>query len=389
MTQTEHAKLGASASSMFINCSLAGKALLEADTTSRTSVYAAEGTVAHDLCEAALMFGVEPEHSLNQHVEVDGHWIVVEQEMIDHVHGFVKFVNGLTSDHPEYLRFEQRVTLDPLYRGNPPTPLFGTADVLYRRGDTLGVVDLKYGKGVEVHVTNNHQLRYYALGAYYSLPRKIRGLIGHIEISIYQPRLGNEATITMPVAELIEWGVDVLRPAIDRAVNGPHEATPGDHCQFCPKRANCPGLYAKAQEIARTEFAGSPILPVPTDLTDEEIGNIVKHRAMLRAFISAMEDEAMRRIRSGHSIPGAKMVKKKGARLWIDEQPLIRHGHVTAMSVAQVEKMMGKKDFAKFYGSNVHMPDGGVTIAPSTDRRKEVTVISAAQDFADAEDYQS
>ena len=41
----------------------------------------------------------------------------------------------------------------------------GTADAIVFAGRTLHVVDLKYGKGVGVDVTENEQLEAYALGA--------------------------------------------------------------------------------------------------------------------------------------------------------------------------------------------------------------------------------
>lgn len=43
---------------------------------------------------------------------------------------------------------------------------FGTGDVIIYSGGVLEIIDLKYGKGVEVSAIDNPQLRLYGLGAY-------------------------------------------------------------------------------------------------------------------------------------------------------------------------------------------------------------------------------
>ncbi len=43
---------------------------------------------------------------------------------------------------------------------------FGTGDVIIFSGGVLEIIDLKYGKGIEVSAIDNPQLRLYGLGAY-------------------------------------------------------------------------------------------------------------------------------------------------------------------------------------------------------------------------------
>ena len=62
---------------------------------------------------------------------------------------------------------------------------FGTCDaVIVAPMNRIIVVDYKHGKGHAVEVENNHQLQYYALGAYYALPASDQCDIEYVEMVI-------------------------------------------------------------------------------------------------------------------------------------------------------------------------------------------------------------
>ena len=66
---------------------------------------------------------------------------------------------------------------------------FGTADCILIGGDTLHVIDFKYGKGVSVSAEENLQMILYALGAYEAC--RILYPIETVKLSIVQPRIDN------------------------------------------------------------------------------------------------------------------------------------------------------------------------------------------------------
>ena len=84
---------------------------------------------------------------------------------------------------------EQRVSF-------PTIPgAFGTADLIVRIGDTIRIIDFKFGTGVLVRALYpagdedivNSQLLFYAVAARHSLPDFFRG-VEHIILEIVQPQ---------------------------------------------------------------------------------------------------------------------------------------------------------------------------------------------------------
>src|SRR5690606_17957678 len=111
------------------------------------SEYAAEGTKAHKLAEGILLDKIdEPADGTN--------------EMFEHVSRYVEAVLEKWIPGAQ-LYVEQRLEFSPWVPEG-----FGTGDAVIVSDDVLEIIDLKYGKGVQVDAENNPQLRLYALGAY-------------------------------------------------------------------------------------------------------------------------------------------------------------------------------------------------------------------------------
>lgn len=92
---------------------------------------------------------------------------------------------------------------------------FGTADLVMIGGNKLRVIDFKYGKGVPVEVTDNAQMKLYALGALaqYALLYKVERVI----LSIAQLRLGEPAEWETTPDELYKWASEYVRPRAQQA----------------------------------------------------------------------------------------------------------------------------------------------------------------------------
>ena len=99
----------------------------------------------------------------------------------------------------------------------------------------------------------------------------------------------------------------------------------------------------------------------------------------------------MNSILDGEKIPGWKAVEGRSSRVWSDQDKaidkLIADGIDRAViydsvpkTLAQLEKVLGKKKFEEMVGEFVVKPQGKPTLADESDSRKEFS--SAAADFA-------
>jgi hypothetical protein len=345
-----HSKFGASGSARFIACpgSVGLTERLDAakqgaaPAAPTTSVFAAEGTAAHLILEKALMGPIwgalsNPRNHLGKSVVLDGHSINLDQEMVDAVELVVAKADELRAGFPIRREWvEQRVVLDRLWTAEmrkPPAELFGTCDfALLGRDQLTGgpptdlvVLDFKYGKGVPVEVRDNAQLLYYALGALLDLVPSAAGkpfppghLPARITTIIAQPRAahpeGPIRAARYTSLDVMVWGYDVLRPAVERALQPDASLVSGAHCRWCPALAVCPAMRQTALDAARNEFGSAPSDLV--DLTGNELGEMLTRLALLEEYIEAIRDEARNRMTSGRTVQGWRLVQRKGRTTW-------------------------------------------------------------------------
>lgn len=90
----EHSKIGASSMSRWQKCP--GSVRLSEGMDDTTSIFAAEGTVAHGIAEHILNHPFDPlSPHLGETVEQDGHQITVTQEMIDAVAVYTDYIESI------------------------------------------------------------------------------------------------------------------------------------------------------------------------------------------------------------------------------------------------------------------------------------------------------
>jgi len=173
MPPTTHARLGASSSKRWMNCP--GSVQLSEGMPDKTSIFAMEGTAAHELGEMVIasqlkLQGGSPFDHVGTHIPVEGDGgevslILVTEEMATAVDVLVKHVgdryDALLEEDPDAEIFLERTfDLAPL---SPPEPMFGTADITIWCPTLkhLEVIDYKHGQGVIVEVEENSQLMMY------------------------------------------------------------------------------------------------------------------------------------------------------------------------------------------------------------------------------------
>lgn len=389
-----HAKLGASSSHRWMACPASIR--LSAGIPNRSSVYADEGTAAHQLAERALrasMSFAKPISAaayIGENEMVRGTAWPVTEEMADAVQVFLDAVRD-TAQLGDRLLIEQRFDLSAIHPN-----MFGTNDacVISPSRKTLFVLDYKHGKGHAVEAVGNPQLRYYGLGAL--LNSAGGGGIDTIVITIVQPRAphrdGPIRSETISVLELLEWTGD-LKAAAVRTMDPAAPIKAGSHCLFCPAAGVCPALRDKALEEAMADFATATItVPAsPEVLSDAEIARLLDNADLIDNWLSAVRSHALHRAESGHELPGYKLVSKRATRKWVDDgqvpQALSALGLEGSeiytrklLSPAQIEKLLPKEKRADIEAL-VEKISSGVNLVQITDIRS-ARPASAVADFA-------
>lgn len=409
MPPTLHARLGASSSKRWMNCP--GSVQLSEGIADGTSVYALEGTAAHELGEMVIdsqlkLQGGSAYDYVGSDIEVDRGaegvtMITVTEEMATAVDVLVKHVWNrydelLDLDEDAEIFLERTFDLSPL---NPPEPMFGTADVTIwcPNLNHLEVIDYKHGQGVVVEVERNSQLMMYGLGAAVS-----QGTIpATVTLSIVQPRVehpdGNVRSYTMGRDELIEFKNELFAAA--EATHEPGAPlSVGDWCKFCRARAVCPAQLQYAQDAAMVEFNIQPEpeladkLPTPSLLGMDQVADIVARAPIMMDWLRSVESHALTVLQHGGTVPGYKLVEGRTNRRWVDaeraEKVLTRLGMKKAdrttskvISPNQAEKKLKALglDPAKLE-QHWEKPQGQPKMAPVQDRRPELPS-SVEQDF--------
>ncbi len=113
----------------------------EKDLPQETSTFAQEGTDAHELAEICLTQKRTARSFIGKSPLINKER-VIDEDMAHFVQQYIDYVLSIGGDQ----EYEQEVSYDEWIPGG-----FGTADVIAVEEDTLHVIDLKYGKGVEVH----------------------------------------------------------------------------------------------------------------------------------------------------------------------------------------------------------------------------------------------
>jgi hypothetical protein len=374
---TAHAKLSASGSAKWSLCP--GSVFAEKDFPNTTSVFAEEGTAAHDLAEVILKSGDKryvADIVVGEMLLSSNKIITVTQEMYDYVNTYVSYVNSLEGE----LFTEHRVDFSHIAPEG-----FGTSDAIVINGDTITIVDLKYGKGVRVDAENNTQGILYALGAVNDFSWMCN--IKTINIVIVQPRLDHISEWSIGIDELNRWG-ERLKQAAELTLSENAPRVPGEkQCQWCKAKATCPALNTLTESTLMTSFDNLETSK-PETLTDEQLRVALDNKKLILAWFDAIETIVTDRLTSGNAFNGYKLVEGRSNRAWRDEDAtaaaLIGVIDVDKLytkkliSPAQAEKELGKSH-AETLEALVIKPVGAPTLVPESDKRPAVTV--SAKDF--------
>jgi hypothetical protein len=389
---TQHAKLSASGASRWLACTPSVK--LEENYENTTSVYAEEGTFAHEYGELLLSLEYDyiKKRSFNtklKKLQVNDHFNKELEEYVGiYANTVIEFVNELKVNCKNVVVFlEQRVDFSAWVPGG-----FGTADVIVIADGIMHIMDLKYGKGVPVTAKGNSQLKIYGLGAY----SEFGFLCGieKIKMTIIQPRLENISSVEVTLEELLNWAEEEVKVKAEMAYNGDGEYISGEHCRFCKAKNDCRKRASDNIELAKKyDFADEDTL------NEFEIADILCWAKDVTDWLKDIQDFALKQAENkGIKYPGFKLVEGRSNRKYTDETKVaevLKENDFTEdviykpqalKGITDLEKTLGKKAFNELLSDMVAKPEGKPTLVSITDKRPEINSIEKAKaDFANVE----
>ena len=300
----------------------------------------------------------------------------------------------------------------------------GTCDIQIQDPEVLEIIDYKDGMN-EVVAADNPQLELYALGVLAGFKLPVNGDYGfqRVRMTIIQPKLALKG---VPIITSHELTIPEIMGKIGKFVAGAAATdnpdaplVSGSHCKYC-KHKSC---STRAGDVIKEMGMSFPVLnqpvnPVtelsqqaadldPNTMTPEKIAQIMLAAPLVRQMIEAVEEEALRRLKAGQTIPGLKVVHGRGSRSWAlpeDEMAdkLIKMGipksavyETKLVTVAKVEKLkweatkagekvvkqLSERQLKTLDTEYVSKVAGKLTVVPESDPRQAV-VLDASPLFA-------
>lgn len=403
----DHSQVGASTCERWWNCP-GSNGLIASLPAAAPTKYAAEGTLAHKICEGGLTTMVNHPNNaictctggLGREEEVDGFLVEKTEDM---ALGAQLYQQTIREDAKrigcidkfghivkEWVNIEQSFTLsdvDPEARGTNDASI-------YVPGKTLIVYDYKFGKGVPVEAIENKQMLYYAIGAGGDKLMEFES----IELVIVQPRAEH------PQGPVRRWittpqYVNTFKQELGKRIKNTrisNDTETGKWCRFCGAKMICPATRTKVNEIAKIDFqepVKSSALKTPDRLTPLELKTLLDNADLIENYIRDVREYAFNLLERGGSVEGYKLVKGgKAHRKWEDEELAasmleLEFGEdeiykTSLKSPAQIEKLGGSaKEVVDLYAIR---PDSKLVLAKDTDVRERQNQ-KALADFEDTE----
>lgn len=365
----DHAILSPSSAKRWINCT--PSALLAEAAGSKSSVYAEEGTLAHEIAEYALTQYLEGLYDpiTDEELPVNDEHIknpLFSIDMANYIREYCNFVIGEEyeinkADGESKMFLERKVDITDYAPDS-----FGSVDVALESHHMIHIIDLKYGAGVKVSADHNEQMMLYALGALKEAASKD---ITNIRMTIAQVRLDHYDTFEMSKGELLDWAEKVLKPAAKAAIQGKGKQVIGSWCGFCPVKAQC-----RAQRDAI--LADFDEKPEPLLLSDEEIVDLISKIDTYKSWIESVNKYVYDRAIQGHKWEGYKLVAGRSSRVITDEakvrQELLDEFledevlNIKLKGIGDLEKLLGKKVFSARFADVIQSRPGAPKLVPES-----------------------
>lgn len=367
-----HAILSASGASRWMACPPSAR--LEQGYENKSSTFAQEGTLAHELGELKLrkeLCEISTRKYNSEFKKIESHNLFTK-DMPDYVDNYVetcmeKVAEARSKTPDAIVNLEQRLDFSQWVPEG-----FGTGDMVIIADGVMEVIDLKYGKGVPVSAVGNKQMRLYALGAIAEF-----GFLYDIEkvrMTIVQPRLDSISTDEVLADDLLKWADEFVKPTAELAFKGEGDFCAGDHCGFCRAKGVCRARAEKNLELAKYDFEK------PSALDNDEIALILGRADELIKWAKDIQEYALEKALAGEEFPGHKVVEGRSNRKWTDEDKigeiLLGEGFLEGIvytkkltGISGMESAIGKKEVQRLLGDYIIKPPGKPTLVSENDKR--------------------
>lgn len=375
-----HALLSASSAARWLQCPESVR--LTERLPDSDSIYAAEGTLAHELAEYLLVkyfiHRKRPEtvKAIKRFTDNPLFYPGMVDDVLPYVNHVIETYHQLMRTHKPMVTLEERLDYSPWVRQG-----FGTGDAVLACEGRVEVIDLKFGKGVMVDAFRNPQLMLYGLGAYYAYDWLYD--IKTVNMTIVQPRLDHISSYEMTIEDLLDWANHTVKPIAALAYEGQGGQKAGSWCRWCKIKATC-----KVRAAANLE----PYQNMSDkELNSSEIAEILTLADDMAAWVKEVQEYALTSLLEGAVIPGWKVVEGRSNRKIIKPEALaeslLKNGYkedaiykpLELNTLTNLERLIGKKRFMEDYGNYVEKPKGKPTLAPEFDQRPAFN--SADADF--------
>ncbi|KAG2171857.1 hypothetical protein INT44_002502 [Umbelopsis vinacea] len=383
-----------------------------------SSEFADDGTASHELAKWCLDAGQDAAAYMGRIIKVGEREFEVDEERAEYVQ---MYLDGIRERIEAYkltgatveMFVEQRLSIEHI-TGEKGAK--GTSDCVLiavwpdARAE-ICVIDLKYGRGVEVSAVENYQGMIYAEAArnehadFYDFT--------NVRIVIHQPRVSEKPSEwEIAPAALQEWIATVAKPAaeqgmlyvesVDFVPLSMGDFVPGEkQCRFCKAKAACPALAKHVEDTIGADFEDIADLTkdgaalVVDLLTNDEMGTIYESLDLIDSWAKAVRGRIEYELLNGNAVPGVKLVQgRRGARQWSsteEAEALLKSMRLKQeqmynfklISPTQADKLLAKESPRRWkkVEALITQRDGSPSVAPESDKRPALVIAPPADDF--------
>lgn len=400
----KHAVLGPSGADRWMTCP--GSVLLTKDLPDTETPASIEGTDYHLVGSVALIENQDAAAYIGRPMPSGA---LVSEENAEFLQEYLDLVRKLAVGGT--MLVEEEV---PLTHITGEIGGFGTSDapIIRLSERELIVVDLKFGRGVEVSAEKNRQCMIYALGVIEK--HQLEEEVDTIRLVISQPRAGGTSEWTTTMKELIAFKDQDIKLAVDEIL----KVTPENvkeylrpsvkACRFCKAKGTCSALRNQVGEAMLEGFNNllSPVEGV-TPMTREEmkldvplsradrLGLNMKMADLAEIWMRAARTEVEEELLKGEPVTGFKLVQgRKGNRKWTDAsvaEAMLKSFRLkkeemydfSLISPASAEKLL-KKESPKRWEKVLPLysqTEGSTSVAKEDDPRPAIVITKAEEGF--------
>jgi len=370
----KHALLNASSAHRWLTCPPLPR--LENFFEKEVSEVANEGTDAHRLSEYKLrkVLGEKVRKPKLKYFDKD-----MDNYTDDYVNYIIETIENIKkSTKDPIVLIEQRLDFS-----NYVPDGFGTGDCIIIADKILHIIDLKYGRGVEVSAEENPQMMLYALGALNIYDALYD--IDEVVMTIFQPRKYNISSSEKSVEELRNWADTILKEKAELAFNGLGVVTYGPWCQF----SNC-NVVLRARKDYHDKLMRFQLCS-PHLLNDAEIEEVLEHIDDLVKWASEIKEYATKiTLENDKEWSNFKLVEGRAIRKIKDEERvaeiLKENGYndiykTSLITLTELQKLLGKDKFNELLEDYIIKPEGKPTLVLKSDKRKEIVKHDVNKEF--------